>query len=129
MGLRSHITLVTSLGLAELVIRTSLDAAKQATGLVSLNQKIVFAVEMFVKAANSQAGRFHHSRNAGAVQPFRAKPASSILQDAAMSPRLVVRVVTHTYQDYIRNPIASNYYQSRVSSASAPPMRSWTRTW
>ncbi len=33
MGLRSHITLVTSLGLAELVIRTSLDAAKQATGL------------------------------------------------------------------------------------------------
>ena len=58
-------------------------------------EKLVFAAEMFVKAANCEARGLHHGGDAGPIQALRPKSASSVFQDSLVSSRLVILFVSH----------------------------------
>src|SRR4029077_7676249 len=63
--------------------------------LDGFGEKLIFAAEMFVKAANREARRLHHGGDAGPIQAFRPKSTSSVLQDSLVSSRLVLLFVSH----------------------------------
>src|SRR5258708_13176864 len=58
-------------------------------------EKLVFAAEMFVKAANREARRLHHGGDAWPIQALRPKPTSSLLQDPRVISPLVIRFSPH----------------------------------
>src|SRR4029077_20054341 len=58
-------------------------------------EKLVFAAEMFVKAANREARRLHDGGDAGPIQALRPKSTSRVLQDSLVSSRLVILFVSH----------------------------------
>src|ERR1700736_791604 len=63
--------------------------------LDGFGEKLVFAAEMFVKAANRGPRRLHPGGDAGPIQALRPKSTSSVLQDSLVSSRLVLLFVSH----------------------------------
>jgi hypothetical protein len=60
-----------------------------------LQQQVVLAPEMLVKASVRQAGVFHHGRNRGAIQAFSPHATRCILDNLPMDFRFVFGPVTH----------------------------------
>src|SRR5262245_28448450 len=87
---------------------------------------MVSILKMLVEASDSQTGRFHHTGNTRAVQPFGAQLAGSVPQDPLMSPRFVISFIPHvliwiiSVIQWVHNlPIIDPHFASRGDQVEA----------